>query len=385
MRTEPFLCIDGVEVANALRTLTYLRRGLAGRNFEVELAGDLVPGVDRYVFVDDYLDIYDDEYGRQVLVHEDGYTPINLRCYCSAYDEGPYVDPETDDAPWFSAGRSDSGEFLGLVPLIMEVRPTLARGVAHGTFGAAVGPPRAGGLIMEVTAAMYAENARGMAFGERWLAEVLAGSLCGGDASAVILPACPADDDDPMWRTLPHVGLIDGPVVTDVQGVPACNMREVTFQIASESPFLLAEPVVVIANQPISGSTAQSYEATTEEWVGDGGLRMRFLAGYNSPLTLRCSAGPAPDGCPSPWPASCWDWSATIPAGHELIVDGVERTAIVRNPATEEIIGGLDYLGYSGLFHWPEVGPCSTVCVTVAPSGAPAGSLLSIDLVGREL
>ncbi len=245
MRCTSFLCLGDIEVGNANRTLTYVRRGQASLQFEVGIVPHPVSSFIYHEWIDDYQDNYTDTYGRVLDTVDNIFTPSNLLCYCSGFDAGPYVDPETDEAPWFSAARPESGEFLGLLPLLVEVQPTLGRGAAHGAFGAAVGPPRAGGQMLAVQGALYAATARGMAYGERWLAEVLSGSLCGGDMDAVVLPGCAPDenpgwpDENQEWRTLRHVGLVDGPVTQDVQGVPACNLREVAFQIASESPFLV--------------------------------------------------------------------------------------------------------------------------------------------------
>ncbi|HZP15583.1 MAG TPA: hypothetical protein VFA96_07160, partial [Nocardioides sp.] len=204
MKLEPYLTLGGLEIANSLRTLSYLR--VLGHPAQPTLQYPLpfYEGLG-------YSDLYSDLYG------SDPYVVGNLGCYCSVLDTGPYARPSYDPAPWYDPDRPESDDFLGL-RLDLELVPAAKRPVTPLVRGgASVGAVTYGVRVLQATGEAYAMSRAGMEYGERWLARALLGSAGCGDDVAVILPTCPPDDvDDPdgYLRELAGIGVVDGPVFT---------------------------------------------------------------------------------------------------------------------------------------------------------------------------
>lgn len=390
MRIEPYLCLGSVELANDLRTLTYLRRGLGSSKWSVSTRVPLLAGAHCHETVvgDSYSDSYDDTYVGSFATDcdQDAFTPQNLESYCADYDFSTeaaslnYLSPSSDPAPWYS-GRSESDDFLGIVLGDTTTHPTLARSLDHGDLGASLGPARAGGQIVAVSGLMVAASRDGMAYGEHWLYGVLA-QLCGGTVDMRFQPRCGA------WRTLPRVGLVDTPVFGAVDTAPECLVQTVAFQLGSESPWLLTDADVLADQLPLASGASLSYLVETDPWPGDAALRFVVDAGRAGIAGLSIAGTVSPDGsCPaSPLRRPCWSFDVDeIPAGHRLIVDGVDHIAQIVNPATNDVIGGLDLLDYTPPFVFPEIASCSKVCVMVNAATAGSGSRISVIRRDREL
>lgn len=390
MRAEPFLCLGSVEVGNSLRTLTYLRRGLGGRGYEVSTRHPLITeeNCQDVLSNDVYTAAYHSTYsGTLTTVCDpvDAFDPQNLHCYCEAMDDGPYVDPATDDAPWYESGRPESADFLGFVPFNITVRPSLARGFGQGVLGGSLGPVRAGGQVMAVDGLMFATTRPAMDYGERWLTAVVSGELCDDDPAAVFLPACNDDDDSP-WRSLLHVGLVDELVIAQVaDGVAECRMQRATFQLASESPWRVSDPELLDDNALMFHTDSASHLVEVDAWPGDAALRLTVQAGSTALAGLRL-VGRATDGdCPPAAAMPCFDFTLEeLPAGFQMIVDGVDRIVEVRNPATGDVLGGRELFTYLGPWTYPELAPCSTTCVTFTATNGTGGHR-TLEVVRREL
>lgn len=204
MRLENFLELGGIEVANSNRSKAYLDAGLLT-----------------------------------------GISVVSTGCECAATDDGPYTSPSADPAPWYDASRIESGEFIGLLAAEMRLDPVAIRSVTPKlNGGATVGRVYFRHRILSCRGVLLANSAQGMAYGERWLADVLAGRIvgCAPDTARILL-ACPTGLASAQFRTMRHIGIVDGPTSGQAETLPECYLQEVQFQVASGVPWLLADEV----------------------------------------------------------------------------------------------------------------------------------------------
>lgn len=396
MNIQPYLCLAGYEILNDMRTLTYLRRGLAGPLWSAGTAAHLLSQAAPYQVVqgDVYSDTYVDSYNGALvtLYHQDVYTPQNLASYCKAIDfsldqpQSNYVDPKTDNAPWYTSARPESADFLGLSLMTGELESVLTRAVnARTPAGASLGRMFPKQRILAVEAIMFAASEKGMAYGERWLTDVLAGNQCDaltdlGDL--VILPGC-----DYGFRTLRRCGLIDGPLFSELghdQSVPTCHAQKVTFQVASELPWLYADPTV-LASVTVSPGHNLNAAAITSDWVGDAAMRLTVSPTADFTGTLTATPLPAGFTCPTPALSPALSYAITgVPAGDVLVLDGSVRSLLEWLAGLKAWTSGFPRItSTAGPFQWPDVPPCSTVCFSVA---ATAGSAtVELEQINREL
>lgn len=387
MILSPWLCMSGVELGNAMRTLTYLRRGLGSQWIDIPAAAELVTenNCREEVVGDEYSDSYSDIYGGSIVTvcdPVDVLDPPNLACYCEPIDEGPYLGPAEDDAPWYDPDRPESAEFLGLVPSEVRLLTTVRRSAQANGWGSSIGPQSSTGMVVAVRADMHAASPAGMEWGERWLAEVLGAGGCDERLDLEVLLAC--NDDDSLFRTLPDVGLIDGPVYGPVGEVPECSWQQVAFQLASASPWLLGVPVVAYDGALGAGHYRQ---VVTDEWTGDAGIRVEVMAGPAgvAGIVIEGLIG-AGANCPPSGAVPCWRYEVpTLPGGHRLVIDGALEDAYVENPATGEITGGLELFEFAGRFEYPQAASCSQVCVHVAAATGGSTATTRISYRSREL
>lgn len=397
MRCEPYLCVGGIEVANALRTQTYLRRGGGGSELSVGSSGVPAQAWPHQVIIGDvYEDVYSDVYGGSIITtyDQDAFTPQNLDGYCSAIDfshDQPqlnYVDPVTDDAPWYQAAIPASAEFLGFY-LEPRLDPVIARSVqARAPSGAAIGPAHFRQRVLNVTGTMYAATARGMAYGERWLTDVLSGAWCADSDldEVLILPACPgAGDTADPFRMLRGTGCVDGPNFTNVIE-KECILQSVNFQLVAESPFLWHAPETVLA--AASGSLSKSVLVSTDAWGGDATLKIT-LTPHSTINGWRITGLPlkTDQSCPiaTPWLfGPCFDYQiAALTVDQVLCIDGVTRQIAMKNQTTKRDDDGLPFVSFLGAPQLPDIAPCSRVCVTITPGTGSAA--ITVEKHTREL
>lgn len=202
MKCEAWLEFGGIEVANISRITSYLNAGLLT-----------------------------------------GVALASAECECDATDEGPYVSPAADGAPWYDSTRPESGEFLGLLAHEIRLDPVAVRSVGPKlSGGSTIGSVYFRHRILSVHGIMLASSAQGMAYGDRWLADVLAGTIrgCAPDTARILL-ACPSGSGSSQFRTLRRVGIVDGPTPGPAEAMPECHLQEVLFQFAAGVPWLLMD------------------------------------------------------------------------------------------------------------------------------------------------
>lgn len=341
MKLEPYLAVGGVEVANAMRTLTYLR----------VLNHPVVPTLAHPALVaegEGYSDLYSDFYG------SDPYPVANLACYCDAVDFGPYARPSYDSAPWWDPYRPEADEFLGarldltLVPAAKRGATALVRG------GAVMGSLSAGPRILQAEGELYALSPAGMEYGERWLTRALAGGPGCEDDTAVVLPSCAADG----FRELAGIGLVDGPVFSQVDPeLPECVVELVSFQMAAGDPWL----------RKVSTLFAGSLEAG-----GRHSERVTAPPSADSAVVVTVAGGSAGDG-------TTIGASGDVDASYEVVglTDEVTLDS-ARRRATGDGFAALDFTGPPS---WLVVPAGGTMVVDVrAGSSAVAVRVERVDL-----
>ena len=216
MRLEAWAEFSGIEIANAARTSDYVRNGLAGAQASI---------------------------------------PITGGCDCPDVDEGPYLSPGEDPAPWIDPARPESEQFLGLWASDIRIDSVIARRVnPRALGGASVGKMRPRHRIVAVTGLMLAQTAQGAAWGERWLTDILAGLIvgCAPDTMTLLL-ACPEPGFTAPFRTLRQVGIVDGPTFGPIGEFAECKVQEVQFQVAAGIPHLLSDAVTCLPETELVG------------------------------------------------------------------------------------------------------------------------------------
>lgn len=381
-----WLCVDGVELVNHARTLTYLRNGLAGANWEV--AASNVGTVSGYVELP-----YDDEYVPEyfeLVTHDcaDGFIPLCLECVCAgmvAIDE-TFVDPASDEAPWYVAAKPASADFLGVLLDDIDDRPPTTRSMvkwASGGAGVSAWSPseRTAGF----TATLVAATPAGMEWGRRWVSDVLIGGLCGQEASEVtFLPGCPDDGDDPAlaYRRYARVVLIDPPRFTAVEDVPECEVMEARWQIAAGVPWLLSVPDLDDTTT-VHPASSESFTIESDDWNGDVAGLVRIEAGATA-ATVAVEAYPVPDGetCPIPGtPNPCHAVTMTVAPYGVVEIDSATEDAVYYNPTTKQPEPAWSLFDFDGPWSWLTVPPCSTVCVVVTNDGPGAVEVNAVGVV----
>lgn len=370
--TVGWLEIDGVEVANELRTLTYLRRGLAGSRFTVTLAPSQIS--EGSGLSDILTDIFE----------ADAFTEANLACYCVDIDDGPYVSPASD-SPWYD-GSDASADFLGFIPSSVNTLPNTSRSlVPRELYGTAISRPRFAGRVVAVTGTLYAASRAGIAFGEAWIRRRLS-NLCEQCEKPDLryMPYCGTT------RTLRSVALIDGPVFSEINALGGCSIEEVSFQIASTSPVAELEPVSCLAEEPlVAGETYCCIVAAGPE-RGDTAARITIRAGLDGqPVTdVVITATPTTGSCPTALTDETITYTLdTLDIGTEIIIDAALRSIVVRDAITHEPVGGLDALTFNDLFSWIETCDGQDLCVCVDATSAAVNptSTVLVESIRREV
>lgn len=386
-----YLCYAGVEVANNLRTLSYLRAGLAGC-WEIALCDNPFPD-GHFVTGDFYVDTYVDVYGEDTVFIPSNPTQ-DLCCYCEAIDEGPYVDPMTDDAPWYDPLQARSADFLGL--LISELsfgEAPISRTITSLSGGGSLlGGEYLSHRIVTVQGTLFAASHSGMAYGKAWLAEVLRGGICGQLCSAdeaIVLPACPEDweDADRAFRKLVDVGLISFPPPRRfATNTSEAEMLEVEFQFAAGRPYLYAPAEACITELSISGRQSRSCVASTSEWMGDATFVLTVESLGPHPIrNMQITLTPTFSGiCPQDDRQPCFDVLVDILyPGAILVIDGLRNQVRQYDPTRKVWLGGMSNLIFPGVFVWPEMGACSEMCIKFL--GGAGNAKVSADKYDREL
>jgi hypothetical protein len=121
----------------------------------------------------------------------------------AALGDAPYSSPMSDDAPWFSAYKTESQDFYGFIPtnVVGFEDSTYSTPVVQNTsHGGTFGTGRRATKELRIKGVAFAASEKGMDHGLAWLRDVLAGEPCddGGDCAGstlCYLTDCPEECD----------------------------------------------------------------------------------------------------------------------------------------------------------------------------------------------
>lgn len=353
MRLFDWLTFGGIEVANTDRVRVYLEAGLMG-TFGQALSGC-------------------EDCEHALLEYEDVY---NL--------------PGEGDTPWSDDDVAASADFLGILPQRIDLQSVIGRtmtlnGNGGGKLSRQVLRPR----VLTFQGLMLARSPEGMIHGDNWLNEVLHGSRCAegceGD-EVCYLPACPPIDlipADTAFRRLVSVGLTDGPTTQPLRNFPESKIQQVSFQLASESPYKFG------FEQECTEEVVDDYDGvvccmmTATEWA-DSVVVITITAEEAATDVHVFARRAVNDFCPEDEGEKCWE--ATIPAmvtGDVVTFDGVREQVFHRSPALKSNRSGLRMLEPNGPVCFPTVGPCQSLCICVQVGSGTVN--FKVDTVVREV
>lgn len=307
MKPEPYLVVNGIELVNGTRTERYI-------------STSNVPGFS---------------------------TAPN----CGCAELGTFTSISADPAPWYVATDAASTEFLGLHDLQVSWSSPNTRNVLDASYASALGRARLRGRSAAITATLFASSARGMAFGKRWVAEVLQSATACDDNDlfdVCFLPACPSPSltiaqRAAYFRNLVRAGVTDGPIFTSA-GVPGQYATKVAFTITSELPHLFGSEEEILAPVALGDTRRKAVQVDVPDWPSDAALRLSVSAGSPNPVTnLRVSVTPTVLGACSPIEDAAMFAAPNASGTFATLVGGPALSVVTANGFTHMPMTGMRY------------------------------------------
>jgi hypothetical protein len=358
----PYIELNGTELANANRTLVYVNK------------------------------LLDDRFAAP-RIGNDASDPAHLACYCSVTSDVDYISPQADMADWWDGSNPASAEFLGMYAFSIVLSPVAKRSVTERNTGASIGALHASSRTIAVTGYLYATTPRGMVFGEDWLQSQLSGSTGCSDDILTILRAC----DSSEFADLHQIGLVDGPLYSQVGSIPDCNQEQVFFQLAAGWPYLVGSLRTITASTVITSGMANRVCGTITGAFGKTTAgKLTIVAGSADVTALEIFGEPCAgyvDAYPSlydPYLSGSGTivdlLVGTLPTGSTFVFDGITHTATLTDSGGR-VIGGLDVLTPSPgtPFAWPEVKDGAAMCLCVVAGTVNAGTTVKVEAADRSL
>lgn len=361
MGIERYLCVGGIEVANPLRTLLYMRN-LGNPCLATP------PSLSECCWCPDWLPGYDSDVG---AVLPPGATTIaDATAAGWSVLTDTFTDPATDDAPWYDPAVPESADVLGVWIEEARLGVPWRRDARERVRGAALGPGRLGGRELVISGWLYTRSSAATAYGRQWLFEALAGGDgCEGCdlPDAVVWLFCAPDRPGAGKRTLKRVGLTGWDPEIEPEFPRACGFKfEAT--LTAEEGALFLDPVTVV-DVPLA--------------VGPVICNLCSPCPDAEPTPCSCGeVGNAPRTTTAPDSASAF----CVPAEVQRVVAGMtppalwrDATAIIRIAAGPEglsnlrIRGWINPAGLDDLVYFDCVPPCMDIEVACVP---PRGELV---------
>lgn len=259
--------LNGEEIVNDARTLSYLEAGYGPRSLNVS-GGCACPRI------------------RELI-----------EC-----DSEPYSSPALDPAPWYSSSVPESADFAGFLTISFEgLGSTYTREVLEKvTGGAVLGRMRPRPRTLTWRGFLFGRSDCAVRYGLAWFTANLKGTNCscnGEDLDLMVccpeldatppvsgctsLPAinrpdsCPPFTQPDAFRQLKNVGLVDGPRVLSTRKIgcrPSCTnescsnddtiIMEIEFSLMAGNPYMFGCPVCLCAEQPFPNNDEENCQTT---------------------------------------------------------------------------------------------------------------------------
>lgn len=190
---------------------------------------------------------------------------LNVRGNCGCENirelvgcDGPYTDPATDNAPWYSPDIPESANFAGFLVTEFEgMGSTFTRSVTESIIdGGVLGRGRRGSRSLTWRGLLLGADCCAVAYGLRWLSKTLSAGTrcrdCSGD-DLDILVCCPDEEAvsggvDP-FRLLKNVALVSGPEIIQNHKLGcscgASCITEIEFTLVAAQPFFYSTPIPI--------------------------------------------------------------------------------------------------------------------------------------------
>lgn len=369
--TEDWLCINGLEVINANRVLSYVRA---------------FGGTQEWVAM-----------RRPRIAEPSGQIPENLACFCSAMEDPArvanavtYVSPITDNAPWYTAADVRSGEFLG-VHANVELGTPFKAATTQFRLGAG-GQLTLKGRPVFVNGVLIAKTQRGMEYGRRWLSDALAQRSGDNlDCTARVLPSC----EQTAFRDLDRVLLVDGPVLTPFGKTEGLVVEGVSWQLQAGLPWLFASASNAISVGTVLGQVATPtvVPLIAGTWVGDLSTVITLTAKTNA-SRFAFQITDVPPGISDANICNTAAYGRNSRSGEirtillnkdeVLIIDSAHRRIRWFGQAGDEK-DGFAALTLPQRWQWLDVKACGRSCLSMWNMGAGATNTVSVQTVRREL
>lgn len=366
-----------------------------------------------------------------------------------ALGDAPYVAPDADDAPWYDEHFPASARFAGFLGMGIDgTGGTGQRSPVQMREGSMVGSMRRGQRELAVTCLAVAADDEALSYGIGWLAAALRGSVCvtcRGD-NLCCFAACPTGNGDDQVRSLMDVGLLEGPVYSDLARLGAsCEgpqpgvIATVEYTLVAGLPYFYREPQLVrlpdlvavtgivdppedcpeagpcppdpTCTQPGARPTAPTPTNTCEctftdgvgsvlqvpaaaigRWVesvpvlsiytGATDMRCVRVRFFRNPYDLPCDVVGGQDPC-----QFCDEFGVSwIPAGAVFTVDGRRKQVSLdcSSPGGPTYLGPYLYASPGKAFSWPVFDCPGGMCIEFMAAQADAKATVSIGLAARE-
>ncbi|MFE7105639.1 hypothetical protein ACFU98_10560 [Streptomyces sp. NPDC057575] len=303
----------------------------------------------------------------------------------AAVGDMPYVDPVTDEAPWYDPAVPESSGVLGVLGLSaagFSSSPITREPVPLVGDGAALGPVRRQHREIAYTVLLIAADDCALSYGLEWLSIALQGSACGsctGDEMCVF-SCCPVDGDREL-RHLYDVGVLDGPQVTETQYLGSgAVLATVTFTLVAGKPWIYREPLETLTDWVPLG-TGDVIGPVDPDQVYEQCVTAEPCA--TDPL---CPAPPLPPRPPAPM-SPCYPTGMGTFRRSLISVSPLAQSAWLETTPVLEVRAGAQDMRRLIVRFWtnPQGNPCKdiadpcNVCTDINVSYLPAGSHLTID------